>query len=42
METENNQVGVLRSDIKIELHTVPAIQIWYGRKKLMISIKFKV
>ncbi|NUF49560.1 PFL_4669 family integrating conjugative element protein [Gilliamella sp. ESL0250] len=34
METiENNQVGVLRSDIKIELHTVPAIQIWYGRKK---------
>lgn len=33
MENENNQVGVLRSDIRIELHTVPAIQIWYGRKK---------
>lgn len=30
---ETNQVGVLRSDIKIELHTVTAIQLWYGRKK---------
>lgn len=26
-------VGALRSDIAIELHTIPAIQIWHGRKK---------
>ncbi|WP_218057805.1 PFL_4669 family integrating conjugative element protein [Gilliamella sp. wkB18] len=32
-QSENNQVGVLRSDIRIELHTIPAIQLWHGRKK---------
>ncbi|WP_392562224.1 TIGR03761 family integrating conjugative element protein [Orbus sturtevantii] len=32
-QNENNQVGALRSDIRIELHTIPAIQIWQGRKK---------
>lgn len=32
-ENEIKKVGALHSDIAIELHTVPAIQIWYGRKK---------
>lgn len=30
---EINRVGSLRSDIEVELHTIPAIQIWNGRKK---------
>lgn len=33
IENEIKKVGALRSDIAIELHTVPAIQIWHGRKK---------
>lgn len=35
MELNEKQIGVgaLRSDIRIELHTIPAIQIWMGRKK---------
>lgn len=33
VSNEINQVGALRSEIKIELHSIPAIQLWNGRKK---------
>lgn len=33
VSNEINQVGALRSEIKIELHTIPAIQLWQGRAK---------